>query len=52
MEKVNPRITLSKIVENVNQTFKKCICCEIARKILRKDGYHGRVAQRKPSYLL
>lgn len=48
MVKVNPRITSSKIVENVNQAFKKCICAETARKILRKAGYRGRVARRKP----
>lgn len=48
MAKVNPRITSSKIIGNVKQMFKKSICAETARKILRKAGYHGRVARRKP----
>ncbi len=48
MVKVNPRITSTKIIENVNITIKKTICAETARKILRKAGYHGRVARKKP----
>lgn len=31
----------------MNEDFKKRICAETARKILRKAGYHGRVARRK-----
>ncbi|XP_075162749.1 uncharacterized protein LOC142235379 [Haematobia irritans] len=46
--KVNPRVTSSKIVENVREAFKKNICAETARKVLRKAGCHGRVARRKP----
>ena len=33
---VNSRITSSKIVKNVNHSFQKNICAEIAKKILRK----------------
>ena len=46
--KVNSRITSTKIIENVNINIKKTICAETARKLLRKAGYHGRVARKKP----
>lgn len=48
MAKFNSRVTSSKIVEHINQMFKKNICAETARKVLRKAGYHGRTAHRKP----
>lgn len=44
----NPRITSTKIVENIKTMFKKSICAETARKILHRAGFHGRVARRKP----
>uniref|UniRef100_A0A1B0G910 Transposase Tc1-like domain-containing protein n=1 Tax=Glossina morsitans morsitans TaxID=37546 RepID=A0A1B0G910_GLOMM len=46
--KQNPRITPSKIKENVNESFDKDIHEDTVRKILKKTDYHGRVARRKP----
>ncbi len=46
--KVNPRLTASQIAEDVKIRFKKTICSDTARKILKRVGYHGRVARKKP----
>ena len=46
--KVNPRLTASQIAEDVKLQFKKTICSDTARKILKRAGYHGRVARKKP----
>lgn len=46
--KENPRITASKISENLRESFSKHIHEDTVRKILKKNDYHGRVARRKP----
>lgn len=46
--KKNPKITASQIVNNIEKQFQKKICADTARKILKRAGYKGRVARRKP----
>lgn len=46
--KLNPRITAAKIQENVKEKFGKEIHEDTLRKIVKKAGYHSRVARRKP----
>ena len=48
MVKENPRISAAKIVGNVKNMFGKDIHKDTIRKHLKKSGYHGRVARRKP----
>lgn len=46
--KANPRLTASKICENIKNLFDKDLHEDTVRKFLKKDGYHARVARRKP----
>ncbi|GFW24664.1 transposable element Tcb1 transposase [Trichonephila clavipes] len=46
---LNPRLSASQIANDIRERFKKHFMCEdIIRKILKKAGYHGRVAHKKP----
>lgn len=46
--KKNPRITAPQIAKDIELKFNKKICADTARKILKRAGYHGRVARKKP----
>lgn len=46
--KANPRISASQIAKDLQFKFRKQICADTVRKILKKAGYHGRFARRKP----
>lgn len=44
----NPKLTASKIAKDVEERFQKTICSDTVCKILKKSGYHARVARKKP----
>ncbi|GFT23213.1 uncharacterized protein TNCV_1859171 [Trichonephila clavipes] len=49
--RLNPRLSTSQIA-NDRERFKKTINEDTIRKILKKAGYHGRVARKNPTYQL
>lgn len=46
--RLNPRLSASQIANDIRERFKKTLHEDTIRKILKKAGYHGRVARRKP----
>lgn len=46
--KRNPRITASKISENIKNSFDKDVHEDTVRKIIKRNGYRSHVARRKP----
>lgn len=44
----NPRLSASKLATEVNAMWNKTVSAETIRRSLRKYGYHGRIARRKP----
>ncbi|GFX50160.1 transposable element Tc1 transposase [Trichonephila clavipes] len=47
--RLNPRLSASQVANDIRESFKKHFMCEdTIRKILKKAGYHGRVAHKKP----
>ncbi|GFX93865.1 transposable element Tcb1 transposase [Trichonephila clavipes] len=46
--RLNLRLSASQIVNGIRERFKKTLHENTIRKILKKAGYHGRVAHKKP----
>ncbi|GFT64703.1 transposable element Tc1 transposase [Trichonephila clavipes] len=46
--RLNPRLCASQIANDIRERFKKTLHEDTKRKILKKAGYHGRVARKKP----
>lgn len=46
--KVNPRLSSSKLAEEVQQKYNKDVSAETVRSFLRKHGFHARVPRKKP----
>lgn len=46
--KVNPRLSAPKIVAEVKTELKKSISESTVRRIIKREGYNGRVARKKP----
>lgn len=46
--KINPRLSAPKIVTEVETEFGKSISESTIRRIIKKEGYNGRVARKKP----
>ena len=46
--KINPGINMKNLTTEVSTRIKKNISVETVRRTLRKEGYHGRVARKKP----
>ncbi|GFS71123.1 transposable element Tc1 transposase [Trichonephila clavipes] len=49
--RLNPRLRASQIANYIRERFKKTLHEDTIRKILKKAGYHGRVARKKPHIL-
>lgn len=45
---LNPRLSAPKITRDVSKEFKKDVNLETIRRILRRDGFNGRIARKKP----
>lgn len=46
--KLNPRSSAPKLTREVRKDFKKDVNPETIRRVLRRDGLHGRIARKKP----
>lgn len=46
--KINPRLSAPKIVTEVSTEFGKTISESTVRRIIKREGYNGRVARKKP----
>lgn len=44
----NPRLSVPKLTSDVNATLTQPVSTETIRRTLRRAGYHGRVARKKP----
>lgn len=48
--KIDPKISAPKIAAHTSKTLGKPVSAETVRRVLRKAGYNGRVAQKKALY--
>ncbi|GFX88982.1 transposable element Tc1 transposase [Trichonephila clavipes] len=46
--KINPKISAPKIAASTSNTLGRSVSAETVRRVLRKAGYNGRVARKKP----
>jgi transposase len=46
--KKNPKTSVPKLTENVSNTIQRPISTNTVRRVLRSEGYHGRIARKKP----
>lgn len=46
--KIDPKISVPKLTKEVSQRINKPVSTETVRRILRKSGYNGRIARKKP----
>ncbi|GFX39932.1 transposable element Tc1 transposase [Trichonephila clavipes] len=46
--KIDPKISDPKIAANTSNTLGRSVSAETVRRVLRKAGYNGRVARKKP----
>ncbi|GFT34175.1 transposable element Tc1 transposase [Trichonephila clavipes] len=46
--KIDPKISAPKIAASTSNTLGRSVSAETVRRVLRKAGYNGRVAQKKP----
>ncbi|GFU43876.1 transposable element Tc1 transposase [Trichonephila clavipes] len=46
--KIDPKISAPKIAASTSNTLARSVSAETARRVLRKAGYNGRVARKKP----
>ncbi|GFR27710.1 HTH_Tnp_Tc3_2 domain-containing protein [Trichonephila clavata] len=46
--KIDPKISALKVAASTSNTLGRSVSAEMVRKILRKTGYNGRVARKKP----
>ncbi|GFV12136.1 hypothetical protein TNCV_2640861 [Trichonephila clavipes] len=46
--KIDPKINAPKIAASTSNTLGRSVSAETVRKVLRKAGYNGRVARKKP----
>ncbi|GFT05189.1 transposable element Tc1 transposase [Trichonephila clavipes] len=46
--KIDPKISAPKIAASTSNTLGRSVSAETARRVLRKAGYNGRVARKKP----
>ncbi|GFW83678.1 transposable element Tcb2 transposase [Trichonephila clavipes] len=47
-EKIDPKISAPKIAASTSNTLGRSVSAETVRRVLRKAGYNGRVARKKP----
>ncbi|GFR20431.1 hypothetical protein TNCT_309351 [Trichonephila clavata] len=46
--KIDPKISAPKIAASTSNTLGRSVSAETVRRVLRKAGYNGRVARKKP----
>ncbi|GFX03281.1 hypothetical protein TNCV_3555091 [Trichonephila clavipes] len=46
--KIDPKISAPKIAASTSNTLGRSVSTETVRRVLRKAGYNGRVARKKP----